>query len=366
MTTQPTLALQAEAIRKAIDEACSLTDSDIFSWRRARQDDLPHLLRFTHVTAGNFARDLFHADSPYYYSLIQENASSVCGMVLIYVGYSTWDGRVLFFNHTNDMTLALIMLTLAHVAIRLECTRLVWQHTETTRTLYQTMGASTLDEWLTLRMDRTGIDFFRSTQPAALNVVDVWTGPLAANAVHRAIDDSLRPINAVMKETHMRIKRATASDVADIHRLVQELADYEKVPDAAKVTEDQFRLDGFNSSFSLYYCLMVQDTDTGQSCGMALVYFGFDLDTGRFLYLEDLFIEEAFRGRGVGKVVMLALASIAQRLDCGSVVWQALDWNTPALTFYDKIGAKVVDGLLTSRFAGAGLHRFVKSRHPAS
>ena len=95
---------------------------------------------------------------------------------------------------------------------------------------------------------------------------------------------------------------------------------------------------------------------------MAFLYFGYDVDTGRFLYLEDLFVEENMRGKGCGSLVMAALALIAKGAGCIGFVWQALDWNTPALTFYENIGAEVQDGLLTTRFCGETLRDFVKNR----
>jgi GNAT superfamily N-acetyltransferase len=91
---------------------------------------------------------------------------------------------------------------------------------------------------------------------------------------------------------------------------------------------------------------------------MAFCYLGRKLDSGSFLYLEDLFIEKNYRGNGAGTFIMKSLAALALCLDCSRLVWQALDWNTPALTFYNKLGAKVVDGLLTTRFAGQALKDF--------
>jgi hypothetical protein len=133
---QLTSAIHAEAIRKAIDEACSLTDSDIFSWRRAREEDLPELLQrlsLSSTAADHFCRDGFHAanDSPVYYSLVLRNTAGILsGITLIYIAYSTWDGRVLFFNSVNQTqgdTRLTLMHTMAQVAIRLQCTRVVWQ-----------------------------------------------------------------------------------------------------------------------------------------------------------------------------------------------------------------------------------------------
>ena len=134
------------------------------------------------------------------------------------------------------------------------------------------------------------------------------------------------------------------------------LANFEGEPGAVHVTPDHYRVDGLDADEPLFYCLLLDsvrrgsDSDSGESCytcGMAFCYLGCTLADGRFWYLEDLFIEEPFRGKGAGTFIMRTLAEIGLALDCSRLVWQALDWNTPALTFYGKLGAKVVDGLLT-------------------
>lgn len=219
-------------------------------------------------------------------------------------------------------------------------------------TLYKKMGASTLDQVLTLKMDRLGMKDFVSYQPAV-------EGHMTINA---AIDAALEPINLTqLKKSKLRLKRATADDLIDVQTLVQGLADHVNESDAVNVTLEQLRLDGFETLAPLYYCLLLYDTETGKACGVAVIFFGYDIDSGCFLYLEDMFIQEAYRGKRGGTSTMMALASIAQILGCGSFVWQALEWNTPSLKFYDSIGAKVQQGLLTSRFAGQDLERFAKS-----
>jgi len=217
------------------------------------------------------------------------------------------------------------------------------------------MGASTLDGVLTLQMDKENICSFASSHPTT-------QGRITVNA---AIDTSLEPINISLAESKLQLKCATAGDLNDIRILIQGLADHVNESNAVSTIPEQLRLDGFETPSPLYYCLLLNDMDNGKACGVAIIFFGYDIDSGRFLYLEDLYIEEKYRGKGGGRAVMLALASIAQVLDCGSFVWQALDWNTPSLKFYNKIGAKVQQGLLTSRFAGEDLRRFAASGGPA-
>lgn len=159
---------------------------------------------------------------------------------------------------------------------------------------------------------------------------------------------------------NFRLKLAGSEDLESIHRLVQGLADYEKEPDAVNVTIDHYRIDGFSRESPLFYCLLLESRsdDFWYTCGMAFCYVGYKLDAGRFIYLEDLFIEEPHRKNGAGKSIMQALAGITLSLGCARLVWQALEWNTPALKFYDKIGAKVVSGLRTTRFARQNLNAF--------
>lgn len=219
------------------------------------------------------------------------------------------------------------------------------------------MGAYLYDGVLTLRMDRPSMDAFLSSQKN-LNVY-IKSPAATANA---AVDAAFEPVNASLAESNLRLKRATAKDVTDIRMLIQGLADHVKESDAVNITLDQLQLDGFETPTPLYHCLLLQDVETEKSCGVAVFYFGYDIDTGRFLYLEDLFIEEAYRGKGAGKSVMLVLASIAHMSDCGSFVWQALDWNTPSLNFYAKMGAEIQKGLLTSKFAGDKLVSMARFR----
>lgn len=148
------------------------------------------------------------------------------------------------------------------------------------------------------------------------------------------------------------------------------LAEFENEPESVHVTKEQYRRDGFTPGQSpLFNCLLLEDPSetAGENhqpyvCGMGFTYFAFSFGEGRFLYLEDLYIDEKYRGKGGGSMVMQVLQEVAQSTNCVRSVWQALDWNTPALTFYNKIGGRVQDGLLTSRFASGDLQQFHSGR----
>jgi GNAT superfamily N-acetyltransferase len=223
------------------------------------------------------------------------------------------------------------------------------QHPKEIASVYKDIGASTLNDLLTLKMDRNGMRNFtlNETTKSSNNVT-----------VNEAIDVCLEPINVSLKRSKIQLKRATADDLNDMRIQVQKLANHVNEPDAVKTTLRQLKLDGFQAPSPLFYCLLMYDTDTGKACGAATIFFGYDVVSGKFLYLEDLFVEEEYRGRRAGKATMLALATVAQELGCGSFVWQALDWNKPSLEFYGRIGAIVQDNLVTSRFAGEELERF--------
>jgi GNAT superfamily N-acetyltransferase len=166
------------------------------------------------------------------------------------------------------------------------------------------------------------------------------------------------------KSEKVQLHLATEDDLGHVERLVDGLAVYDKEVDVIHVNREHYLLDGFKGEMPLYSCLLLQNKCDGYFCGMAFFYFGYDIEKGRFLYLEDLFIEEEHRRQGGGSLVMATLASIAKRAGCTGFVWQALDWSTAALDFYDSIGGKIMDGLLTTRFSCGVLKQFVSCRPP--
>lgn len=151
------------------------------------------------------------------------------------------------------------------------------------------------------------------------------------------------------------IRPATPGDVATILRLVRELADYEREPDAVVATEDMLATALFGASPAAEAVLAEVG---GAIAGFALFFHNFSTWAGRRgLYLEDLYVTPAARRAGVGKALLRHLAGLAIDRDCARFEWAVLDWNTPAIEFYDAVGAESMDGWTVRRVTGDVLTR---------
>ena len=150
------------------------------------------------------------------------------------------------------------------------------------------------------------------------------------------------------------IRHASADDVALIAQLIRELAEYEKLAHAAVATEAGLREQLFGEHPAAE--VLVAEAD-GEPAGFALFFHSFSTFLGkRGLYLEDLFVRPAFRGLGLGRHLMAALARIATQRDCGRFEWSVLDWNEPAIAFYRRLGAVGLDEWTVQRLEGDALH----------
>src|SRR5689334_4108530 len=136
----------------------------------------------------------------------------------------------------------------------------------------------------------------------------------------------------------LKIRPATRADAPVIASLVRELADYEKLLPEAKATDADF-LRELDAPNPVIHVLIAEWL--GKPVGFALYFFNFSTFVGRpGLYLEDLFVRPALRGKGVGRALLQALARIARERNCGRMEWAVLDWNEPALRFYRTLDAR--------------------------
>ncbi len=136
----------------------------------------------------------------------------------------------------------------------------------------------------------------------------------------------------------LNIRPATAADAATIATLVRELADYEKLLHEAKASPDDF-LREMTAENPVIRVLIAEWN--GEPAGFALYFFNFSTFVGRpGLYLEDLFVRPQLRSHGIGRALLRALARIARDRGCGRMEWAVLDWNEPALKFYQSLGAR--------------------------
>jgi GNAT superfamily N-acetyltransferase len=152
----------------------------------------------------------------------------------------------------------------------------------------------------------------------------------------------------------LSIRSATDADTALILTLIRELADYERLAHAVTATEADLRQQLFGESPAAE--VLIGEVD-GEAAGFALFFHTFSTFLGRRgLYLEDLYVRPAFRGVGLGRHMMATLARIAVQRGCGRFEWSVLDWNTPAIAFYRRLGAVGMDEWTVQRLEGPALH----------
>ena len=132
------------------------------------------------------------------------------------------------------------------------------------------------------------------------------------------------------------IRAATIGDVPLLRKLFQELAEYEREPQAVLITEDELRRDGFGPDPKFRAIVAEQD---GQPAGYAVFFPCYSTWTGSGLFLEDLLVREPFRGHGVGKALLSQVAEIARKERYRTIKWDVLDWNESAIQFYKSLGA---------------------------
>jgi GNAT superfamily N-acetyltransferase len=156
----------------------------------------------------------------------------------------------------------------------------------------------------------------------------------------------------------LSIRPATKKDAPLIVQFVRDLAEYERDPKAAVATEEDFLRDGFGTEPKFHIVFAEWD---GRPAGFAFYFYNYSTWQGRpGLYLEDLFVKPEFRGKGIGKALLLHLAKIAVENNCGRYQWQVLDWNTPAIDFYKSLGAEMMKEWLTMRVDGEALKRMAE------
>jgi GNAT superfamily N-acetyltransferase len=148
------------------------------------------------------------------------------------------------------------------------------------------------------------------------------------------------------------IRAAVAADVPIMLDLIRGLAAYERAPEEVTISEAELLRDGFGER-PLYECL-IAELD-GAAVGMALFFPIYSTWKGPSIHLEDLFVLPSARGRGIGKALLKRVAAIAAERGCARLQWDVLDWNQPAIDFYQSLGAKFMDEWRIMRVTGDAL-----------
>ena len=139
-------------------------------------------------------------------------------------------------------------------------------------------------------------------------------------------------------------------------QLIQELAVFEKEPDAVVVTVDDLIRDGFGEK-PLFHTFVAELN--GEIIGMALYYYRYSTWKGKTIHLEDLIVKEAHRGTGAGLALYTEIMKQGKKDGVRRIEWNVLDWNEPAIRFYEKSGAKVLDDWRVVHMDEEGINRFL-------
>ncbi len=134
---------------------------------------------------------------------------------------------------------------------------------------------------------------------------------------------------------NLLLRNANSSDLSEILILVKHLAKFEKAENEVTAT-----IEIYQENFLRQFFCTIAELD-GEIVGISLYYYGFSTWKGKMLYLDDLFVPEQYRGRGIGKALVHDLFKTANENNCQMVKWQVLDWNTEAIEFYKKIGMQI-------------------------
>ena len=153
----------------------------------------------------------------------------------------------------------------------------------------------------------------------------------------------------------LQIRNAGREDVPLILAFVRKLAEYERLDHAVEATEELLEETMFGAR-SVAECVFAEWN--GEPVGFALFFHNYSTFLGRpGVYLEDLFVDPPYRGKGIGKALLVHVAKLAVERGCGRVDWSVLDWNEPSIGFYKKLGARPLDAWTTYRVAGEALQK---------
>jgi GNAT superfamily N-acetyltransferase len=151
----------------------------------------------------------------------------------------------------------------------------------------------------------------------------------------------------------IRIRSATERDVPLILQFIRDLAEYERLAHEVLATEDRLRASLFGPQPGAEVIFAEVE---GKPAGFALFFHNYSpILAQRGLYLEDLFVRPEFRGQGVGKQLLIYLAHLAVKRECGRFEWGVLDWNEPAIRFYKSLGASPMSDWTVFRLTGEAL-----------
>ncbi|KAL3927340.1 MAG: hypothetical protein SGBAC_013127, partial [Bacillariaceae sp.] len=300
-----------------------------------------------------------------------------------YVGYSTWEGRCVFVDEVgqidsqNDAKDQLYLQILAKIAVSLGSKRLTWKRCPPHASWYDSNPVGPpdiLQELHVLHMDEEAMNaYVNYSEPSERSTVSLDKTSLETRikaimeSPTASFNNNNNNNNDNNKKFSMRLADANnLEDAQAMERLVKGLAIYVKEPlEDILCDASDYQVDG-SGNYPLYYSFLLEPetshdekSNKEQACGLAVVYFGHSYKGGRYLYLEDLFVDQAYQHQGAGTLALKVLTAVALQMNCQSFQWLALDWNLPALDLYqNKVGAKIQEGKKVTRYTDSKLEEF--------
>lgn len=154
----------------------------------------------------------------------------------------------------------------------------------------------------------------------------------------------------------LKIRPGVPKDMTAVLRLINELAVFEKEPDAVEVTVEDLINDGFGEN-PLFHTFIAEEN--GEIIGMALYYYRYSTWKGKTIHLEDLIVKENKRGTGAGFALYKTIIQQGKKDGVRRIEWNVLDWNTNAIQFYEKSGAKILKDWCVVQMDEAGIENFL-------
>lgn len=159
---------------------------------------------------------------------------------------------------------------------------------------------------------------------------------------------------------NVQIRKGIERDLEGVLALIKELAVYEKAPQEVTISLAQLREDGFGNRRLFEFIIAEFE---GRVVGMAFYFFRYSTWKGKFLYLEDFVVSEAFRGKGIGAQLFDSVMQVSLSEACVGMTWQVLDWNEPALHFYKKYGAHLDGEWINGRLMRGEIELLIKPKN---
>lgn len=160
----------------------------------------------------------------------------------------------------------------------------------------------------------------------------------------------------------MNIRKGNPEDMESVLGLIQELAIFEKEPEAVVITVEDLVRDGFGEKplFHVFVAEIEDESSNKEIVGIALYYYRYSTWKGKTIHLEDLIVKEKMRGTGLGSALYTEIMRQGKKDNVRRVEWNVLDWNTPAVKFYENSGAKILEEWRVVQMDEAGVNSFLE------